>query len=251
MNLKQLSFLLYMMVSTASVFGQGKGLNLIYIGDSITAGAGIGSVLDYPTIVAIDELQKAGIYPLRSSNQGHSGYTTLDFLPGSNAFIELENAANEYKGAHETLLFSIMLGTNDSAIRGPHGSPVAVADYYKNLHTIIDRLLKDYPGCKVLVHHPLWYSPNTYNGAMYLREGLNRLQSYFPQIDKLIADYALKNKGRVFLGDTEAFDFFKAHYLTTFQAEQGNQGTFYLHPNEAGAKALGGFWAKAILKVVQ
>ncbi len=241
-----------LLLFNAGVAGaQGKGLNMIYIGDSITAGAGIGDASNYPTVVADRALQKAGNAAVQSSNQGHSGFTTLDFQPGTPAFEQVENAANEYKSSTNELVFSIMLGTNDSAIRGPHGSPVSPENYEKNLQSIIDRLLKDYPGSKIVIQHPIWYSPNTYNGAMYLQEGLDRLQSYFPQIDHLVAHYAVKNKNHVFSGDSDAFDYFRAHSLASLQAERGNKGIFYLHPNENGAKVLGEFWAKAIARAIR
>jgi hypothetical protein len=53
------------------------------------------------------------------------------------------------------------------------------------------------------------------------------------------------------MGDTEAFDYFKANYLTDLIPEEGNAGTFYLHPNEKGAAVLGEYWGKAIMKVVE
>ena len=34
--------------------------------------------------------------------------------------------------------------------------------------------------------------------------------------------------------------------LTDFQAEKGNSGVFYLHPNEKGAVRLGELWSEAI-----
>jgi len=139
-----------------------------------------------------------------------------------------------------------MLGTNDSAIKGPNGAPVAPDAYYDNLKIITDRLIKDYPNCKIIIQQPIWYSPNTYNGAQYLQEGLDRLQSYFPQIKKLVKT----NKHQIFLGDTKAFGYFKNNYQAGLQAENGHQGIFYLHPNQAGAGALGVFWAKAIYKII-
>ncbi len=243
-------FLLLLLAGSIPAIAQKRSLMVVYIGDSITAGAGISDATDYPTATSDDALQALGFVPMRSSNQGHSGYTTVDFLPGTQTFTKVEQAADEFKKTPGTLLFSIMLGTNDSAIQGPNGSPVSKERYYQNLKTIVDRLLKDYPGCKVVVHHPLWYSPNTYNGSKYLQEGLDRLQSYFPQIDKLISSYGQTDKGRVFLGSTDAFDYFKQNHLTCLQPENGHQGTFYLHPNETGAKALGQFWAKAIAGVI-
>jgi lysophospholipase L1-like esterase len=223
---------------------------VVYIGDSITAGAGITDAGAYPTAISDDALQATGFDAMRSSNQGHSGFTTVDFLPGADTFAKVEQAADEFKKTQGILVFSIMLGTNDSAIQGTNGAPVSKEKYYQNLKEIVDRLLKDYPGCKIVIHHPLWYSPNTYNGAKYLQEGLDRLQSYFPQIDKLVESYDQTAKGRVFLGDTDGFEYFKKNHQTCLQPENGHQGTFYLHPNDTGAKALGQFWAKAIRTAV-
>lgn len=144
------------------------------------------------------------------------------------------------------LVFSIMLGTNDSAIEGTNGCPVTPERYYENMKTIINRLLALYPNCRIVVHRPLWYSPNTYNGAKYLEEGLRRLQDYYPQIQRLVDYYASHFPGQVFLGDTKGFDYFKENHLTDFQAEKGNAGVFYLHPNEKGAVRLGELWSEAI-----
>ena len=84
-----------------------------------------------------------------------------------------------------------------------------------------------------------------------MQEGLDRLQTYFPEIDKLVKQYGKTNKGHVFVGDKKAFDYFKANYLTDLGAEVGGDGTFYLHPNEKGAVALGDFWGEAIGKIIQ
>lgn len=250
-SIKGYIFVLLMLIGSTPVFAQKRGLMVVYIGDSITAGAGITDASDYATAICDDVLRATGFDALKSSNQGHSGYTTVDFLPGSNTFAAVEQAADAFKNASGILVFSIMLGTNDSAIEGPNGSPVAKEKYYQNLKTIVDKLLNDYPGCKVVINHPLWYSPNTYNGARYLQEGLDRLQSYFPQIDKLVSSYNKSSKGRVFVGDTAAFAYFEKNHLTSLQPENGHQGTFYLHPNETGAKALGQFWAKAITNAIK
>ena len=58
------------------------------------------------------------------------------------------------------------------------------------MKTIVDKLLALYPKCKIVLHRPVWYSPNTYNGAKYLEEGLNRLQSYYPELQALVLDYS-------------------------------------------------------------
>lgn len=143
-----------------------------------------------------------------------------------------------------------MLGTNDSAITGPSGAPASPAKYYENMKTIVDKLLALYPKCKIVLHRPVWYSPNTYNGAKYLEEGLNRLQSYYPELQALVLDYSKRFPGQIFMGDTDGFDYFKAHYKSELFPEKGNAGTFYLHPNRKGASALGELWGKAVLKAI-
>jgi lysophospholipase L1-like esterase len=246
---KKCAFLLVvvleMVISGAKA--QGKRVNIVFIGNSITYGAGLSNPsVEAPPAVAADWLGKQkDINSVSFSNQGHSGYTTLDFLPGTPAFAAVEDAAKIFTSGQ--LVFSIKLGTNDSAIQGTHGAPVNLPDYRTNIKAITDRLLTDFPDAIIIYQHLVWYSPNTYNGAKYLQEGLLRLQSYIPVLDNLAKEY----NSRVFIGDTKAFKYFKANYLTDFQPEPGKQGTFYLHPNKKGAVALGEFWGKAIYKVLK
>ena len=186
-------------------------------------------------------------------NRGRSGCTTVDYLPETNTlFPWMTAAADPFRDeTWADLVFSIMLGTNDSAISGTNGCPVSPERYYENMRTIIDRLLALYPGCRVVAHRPIWYSPNTYNGSKYMEEGLCRLESYYPQLQKLVDDYARRFPGQVFLGDTTGFDYFKEHHRTDFQAEKGNAGIFYLHPNADGAVRLGELWGEAILRALE
>ena len=133
-----------------------------------------------------------------------------------------------------------------------HGRRLSSPEKYEeNMKAIINQLLALYPSCKIVLHRPVWYSPNTYNGAMYLKEGLNRLQSYYPVLQSLVADYANRFPGQVFMGDTEGFDYFKTNYQTDLFPEDGNAGTFYLHPNVKGAAVLGELWGKAIMKILE
>ena len=251
-GVKRFFIVVLFLISNSTLFAQKLPVCIIYIGDSITAGAGLSDPANQaPPVIASAYLQKQlPSDTIILSNQGHSGFTTVDFLPSGDKFIRIEQAAAALHFKHGMLIFSIMLGTNDSAVKGPNGAPVAPDDYQKNLRIIIDRLLKDYPGCKVVIQQPVWYSPNTYNGAQYLQEGLDRLQSYFPRIKELIESYSQTNKKQVFMGDVKAFDYFKNNYLSDLQAEKGHQGTFYLHPNQTGAVALGNFWGEAIYKVI-
>ncbi len=241
-------------VSTINSSAQPKqNLNIVFIGNSITYGAGLADpATQSPAVVACNYLrQQTNIGTVNFSNQGHSGFTTVDFLPTSKAFTKVEEAAHAFANKQALLIFSVKLGTNDSAIQGPNGSPVSPADYKQNLKAIADSLLKEFPGCIIIFQHPIWYSPNTYNGAKYLAEGLARLQSYIPQIDRLVADYSVSHPKQVFIGDKKGFAYFKKHHLADFHPEQGHQGTFYLHPNKAGAIALGTFWGEAIDNVVK
>lgn len=231
-----------------------RDLNIIYIGNSITQGAMLKSPsTEAPGVQACQWLQQQpGVGTVKNSNQGASGCTTVDFLPISGTlFPKVLQATDALKEPTSTLLFSIMLGTNDSAIKGPNGAPVSPQQYYTNMQVITDELLKLYPQCLILFHRPLWYSPNTYNSAMYLKEGLRRLESYLPQLEALVSSYGQTHPQRVFMGDTDGFEYFRTNYLTAFVAEEGNAGTFYLHPTKDGAAKLGEFWGKAIYKVIQ
>ena len=232
-----------------------KKLNIVFIGDSITHGARLKDpATQAPPYFATAYLLKHSSGKVQFSNQGVSGFTTVDFLPATATVFNKVLAAADVFAADKdaTLVFSIMLGTNDSAITGPHGSPVSPTGYRNNLQIITDSLLKRYPKCKVVVNQPIWYSPNTHNHSTYMQEGLDRLQSYFPEVDTLVRSYKHStNKNRVFMGDKDAFAYFKANYLTDLQAEAGQSGTFYLHPNEKGAVVLGEYWGKAIYKALQ
>lgn len=244
-----IGFLLIISLCSFDFFTNQK-VNIIFIGDSITQGEQPETA---PPAYATAFLQKQISGRVEFSNQGVSGCTTVDFLPSTAThFLDVGKAANKlYADKQAMLIFSIMLGTNDSAVDGPLGSPVSSSSYGKNISTIIDSLLKYYPKSKIIIHYPLWYSPNTYNRSKYLQEGLTRLQSYFPVIDALVKKYSATHPGHVFTGDKNAFKYFKEHHLTHMLQENGQQGIFYLHPNEDGAKELGNFWEKAIFKIAQ
>lgn len=231
-----------------------QNVNIVFIGNSITAGAQIKKPLqDAPPVKTSEYLRNSPyIGTVEFSNQGVSGCTTVDYLPATNSlFLRAKDAADKFSAdKNAILLFSVMLGTNDSAIKGPNGAPVSPKQYQTNMKAIIDELLICYPGCKIVLHRPIWYSPNTYNGAMYLLEGLKRLESYLSELELLVIKYAKTYPGQVYMGDKEAFDYFKLNYQTDFVPEAGNAGTFYLHPNEKGAAQLGEFWAHAILQAL-
>lgn len=250
MKTKYIIFVALFLACSQFALAQTQTLNVIYIGDSITQGVQLDDpATEAPPATASKYLQEQpGIAAVNFSNQGHSGFTTVDFSVTGETFKKAEQAADALKGKAGILVFSIMLGTNDSAITGPNGAPVSAEAYFANMKAITDRLLKDYPDCRIVIQHPTWYSTNTYNGAKYLAEGLHRLESYFPMIKQLVGSYSEINPGQVFMGDTEAFSYFKKNHTKLMIPENGNAGTFYLHPNRQGAVVLGQFWAKAIYR---
>jgi len=228
-------------------------INVVFIGDSITHGTTQKG--ETPPNYADSALEQSGKFKkVQVSNQGVSGFTTFDFLPATHkAYPKVRAVADVFYADKQALLiFSIMLGTNDSAIKGPTGSPVSTENYHQNLKTIVDSLLAAYPNCKIVLNYPTWYSNNTHNrGAAYMQEGFDRLNSYFPQIDALVKEYKKSNPHHVFVGDKDAFKYFELNYLTDLKAENGLDGVFYLHPNKKGDVALGKFWCDAIIKALK
>ena len=231
-----------------------KELDIVYIGNSITQGVQLENPQDESPPAASSKylMHKPGVGKVDFINLGRSGYTTIDFLPSSNgALAEVITAASQLHNDNQRLLiFTISLGTNDSAEEGPNGSPVEPAAYQNNLKSIADRLLTDFPECKIVLLQPIWYSPNTYNNSRYMDEGLARLQSYFPELQSLVAKYSHTNPGHVFLGDLKGFAYFRNNYLTDLIPESGNAGTFYLHPNKKGSAVLGKLWGEAIYQSI-
>jgi lysophospholipase L1-like esterase len=225
---------------------------IVFIGDSITWGAGLNPD-SAPPAVAYRYLQASMHQDLSYSNQGHNGFTTQDFLPGlQGAFAEAVSATTHLvSDSTKSLLFSIMLGTNDSADFGTNGAGASPDKYKANMKAIVDSLLHLFPHCKIILQYPIYYSPNTYNGARYMATGLQRLQSYFPQIDKLANSYQSDYPGQVCAGDSSVFHYFQEHYQDLCRPESGKAGTFYLHPNAKGAEVLGAFWAKSIAQALE
>ena len=84
-----------------------------------------------------------------------------------------------------------------------------------------------------------------------MQQGQDRVRSYWPQIDTLVNSYKAVNPHHVFSGDKDAYPYFEKNYLTDLKPENGLDGVFYLHPNKKGDIALGGYWAKAIMKALK
>ncbi len=225
---------------------QKKDINLIFIGNSITAGVTLEDAsTQAPSIVCRDLIEQSTGISTHVYNGGHSGITTFGFLPGRTDLTKvIANAKSLISENSGALYFSIMLGTNDSAIKGTEGAPVNPDTYQKNMRSIICELIENFPDCKIIVNYPIWYSPNTHNGACYLQEGLERLHSY-PIIDGLDQEYK-----QVWAGNRNVWEFFQDNYQL-FTAEEGNSGTFFLHPNKQGATYLAEIWAESLLAIIQ
>ena len=224
-----------------------ENINLLFIGNSITAGATLSDAsTQAPPIVCRSLVQEATGVNTNVYNGGHSGITTWGYLPGRDDFTRLVNNAKAFKKNNGGLIYnSIILGTNDSACTTTEGAPVSPDTYAGNIRTIIDKLFEAVPDCKILLNYPIWYSPSTYNGAMYLQEGLDRLHSYYPILDGIVAEY-----DQVYAGNRGVWEYFENNFAL-FTRESGNAGYFYLHPNQNGAKRLAEIWAKSLLQLIE
>lgn len=253
-SLKYLFPLLFLLITSFNV-KEVKKINIIFIGDSITEGGALANPLTEATPLLVEQRLKE--YKLFSAvsvvNMGFSGHTTVDFLPDSHTdFLKVVAAGNTYAlDKDASLIFSIMLGTNDSANFGPNGSPVSAVNYKANLKIIIESLLQKFPAAIFILNYPLWYSPNTYNNSSYLQDGLNRLKQYSIELDDLVQEYKIIYSKHVFAGDKKSFNYFRGNYKKFYKRENGKQGVFYLHPNAAGSQALSKIWVKSILKVME
>lgn len=229
-------------------------VNIAFIGNSITYGATLSNPTTQCPPRRVQEILQAQGLTVNYINCAVSGYTTFHFLPVTpqsdgtgtrHAYVV--DAIKSLSKNPGKLFVLIMLGTNDSAERNTLGAPVSTDTYYNNMKAIIDDIFSYNKDANVIVNYPIWYSPNTHNGATYLQAGLNRLKSYHPVIDSLVNYYQTQTVRRVFAGNKAAFTFFENNtaYLT---AESGYSGTFYLHPNAEGAKRLASFWAGSIMQ---
>lgn len=224
-----------------------ENINLLFIGNSITAGATLGNAsTQAPPIVCRALVEEATGVTTNVYNGGHSGITTFGYLPGRDDFTRIVNNAKAFRKQNGgNIYISIMLGTNDSACSGTEGAPVNPDVYGKNIRSIIDKLFETVPDCKILLNYPIWYSPSTYNGAMYLQEGLDRLRSYYPVLDAIVAEY-----DQVYAGKRDVWEYFENNFAL-FTRESGNAGYFYLHPNANGAKRLAEIWANSLLELIK
>ncbi len=244
-------------------FAQGRSYNLVFIGNSITYGARHQQrELTAPPVQCARWLcEQAGIDTVYIQNCGRSGHTTYDFLPnpedtasngGKKDFDEVVAKTSKLVSDHPTLplVFSIMLGTNDTVER-PSNSHTTPDDYAENLILIIDSLLKLWPDAHVVLNKPIYYSPDyhTRGGSIASKKSLKLLGQYYKMFARVV-EYS--NPSQVHIGDSEAYDYFALHWKTDVVEEKDARGKCYwLHPNEQGAERLAIFWGKALMPVLK
>ena len=243
-------------------FAQEKAYNVVFIGNSITYGAKHQQreLTAPPALCAQWLSQQDGVDTVYYMNCGLSGRTTYNFLPHAEDVVpagdkthfgDVVAKTHQLVGEHLglPLLFSIMLGTNDSVER-PRNSHTSPDDYAKNLCAIIDSLLILWPDAQVVLNKPIWYTPDyvTKNGSVASKKSLKLLRKYEKQFTKV----ARRCKaGQVHIGDRKAYNYFKQHWQTDINEEKDARGkSYWLHPNEQGAQRLAEFWGKAILEVI-
>ena len=109
-----------------------NGTTIIFFGDSITAGYGVGTDLAFPAVVG-EELKKDG-FDVEIVNAGLSGETSAGGL------TRIDWILNRHVD-----VFVLELGAND----GLRGLPVAETE--KNLQAIIDKVKTKYPDVTIVI----------------------------------------------------------------------------------------------------
>ena len=239
-----------------------RSANIVFIGNSITYGAlhKNREMTAPPAQCAAWLSAQAGIDTVYFRNCGRSGRTTYHFLPqekdvvpqGDKTYFgdvvaKAQQLMQEHPGL--PLLFNIMLGTNDTVERtkNSHTTPDA---YAHNLCVIIDSLLTLWPDAHIVLNKPTWYYPDyvTKGGSIASDHSLQLLDAYYKEFDNIIAHC---KSGHVHIGDSSAYGYIKEHYKTDVFEEKDSRGkSYWLHPNEQGAKKLAECWGKALLPVI-
>jgi lysophospholipase L1-like esterase len=241
---------------------QNRSANVVFIGNSITFGAlhEHREATAPPAQCAKWLSKQTDIDTVYFANCGRSGKTTYHFLPNAadvipagekTFFPDVVQKTRELMTEHPQLplIFSIMLGTNDTVER-KNNSHTTPNNYVANLCAIIDSLLTLWPDAHVVLNKPIWYFPDyvTKGGSIASKKSLKLLETYFNSFAQVVAH---AKKGQVHIGDHEAYNYFKKHYKTDiFEEKDARSKSYWLHPNEQGAGKLAEFWGKAILPVL-
>ena len=261
--MKRLLLLFSLVIFHLSFVYAQRSANIVFIGNSITYGA-LHEQREQtapPVQCARWLCQREDIDTVYFRNCGRSGKTTYHFLPCAEDVIpagdktyfgDVVSKTRELVKAHPSLplVFSIMLGTNDTVER-PKNKHTEPDDYAKNLITIIDSLLKLWPDAHVVLNKPIWYYPNyhTKGGSIASKKSLKLIDTYYHQFPQVVA----KSKaGHVHIGDADAYAYFEQHWKTDIVEEKDARGkSYWLHPNELGAGRLAEFWGKALLPIIK
>lgn len=244
--LKFLFLLAVLMVSKAALAQ--KEFNIVFIGNSITYGATHKAPQKTnPTVSCVKYLREQGLI-VHSKNMGKSGKTSRDFLPGCKGYWgSVKKAAAELQTANPEaqMVFSIMLGTNDAAIR-PKKSCWTEDIYQKSITLIVDSLQDLYPQAIFVLHQDPYFSTNIEkeSGTKMDADCLKQLQKYW-DVDKALA----KERKNVVLGSDEVYAYFEKNHKEMMTPEESLQGTYYLHPNQQGSVELGILWGKALTNI--
>ena len=260
--MKRILCSLLLLVFQLSVGLAQQHANIVFIGNSITYGAlHQQRELTAPPVLCARWLsQQTGIDTVYFRNCGRSGKTTYHFLPNvadvipagdKTYFGDVVAKTAELVKAHPglPLIFSIKLGTND-AVKRPKNDPTTPEAYVQNMVTIIDSLLKRWPEAHVVLQRPIFNTSDyvTKNGSVAVKKSLKTLNAYYKSFPQIIQRC---KAGHVHLGDAEAYNYFEQHWRTDIVEEKDARGkSYWLHPNEKGAKMLGELWGKALLPVL-
>jgi len=223
-----------------------RNLNIVFIGDSITSGYLMKfPERDAPPVYAAAWLKgQLGVTNVLFRNCGKPAYRTDQFLPDqvNSAWGGVKQAGESYRNVPGTLIFSVMLGANDSAGNGDteRHSP---ARFKADMKRLVEALRGSFPESVVVIHHPTGYTKAPGTNPEYLAR-------YKQAINSLVGEVAGAHSGRVFLGDVSAWAFFDANMETHWFKETRCGVPYYVHPNELGAGVIGGLWGKAILQAV-
>ncbi|MBR4898650.1 MAG: SGNH/GDSL hydrolase family protein [Prevotella sp.] len=261
--MKRLLLSLSLVIFQLSFVYAQRSANIVFIGNSITYGA-LHEQREQtapPAQCARWLCQQEDIDTIYFRNCGRSGRTTYHFLPCAEDVIpvgdktyfgDVVSKTRELVKAHSSLplVFSIMLGTNDTVER-PKNKHTEPDDYARNLITIIDSLLKLWPDAHVVLNKPIWYYPDYHSkgGSIASKKSLKMIDTYYHQFPNVVA---MSKTGHVHIGDADAYTYFEQHWQTDIVEEKDARGkSYWLHPNEQGAGRLAEFWGKALLPIIK
>jgi hypothetical protein len=210
-------------------------ISVARIGDSTSDLPTGATCIDY----AILQLRtQGGFTDIIKINKSVGGTSTTEWLPGTAAMNAFDASIT---AATTRVIVSIGLGVNDAQFH--HSSSL----YISQLTTIINHVLGltnangDHP-LFVVVDYPTWREPGFYVGATTFDEVYSTfIFDYCTAIDTII------NGATIVAGNKTSLDLF-AEYPTTYMDLDGGPGQVgFIHPNAAGAEAMGFEIAHAIL----